>query len=33
MTMNPFAIGIVEVRKDLDKVAMGVLLHMVQNSF
>lgn len=32
-TMNLFATGIVEVRKDLDKVAMGALLHMVQDSF
>lgn len=31
--MNLFATGIVEVRKDLDKVAMGALLHMVQDSF
>ena len=30
---NLFATGIVEVRKDLDKVALGVLLHMVQDSF
>lgn len=30
---NLFATGIVEVRKDLDKVAMGVLLHMLQDSF
>lgn len=30
---NLFATGIVEVRKDLDKVAMGALLHMVQDSF
>ncbi|MPM42391.1 hypothetical protein SDC9_89056 [bioreactor metagenome] len=32
-TMNLFATGIIEVRKDLDKVAMGALLHMVQDSF
>jgi len=31
--INLFATGIVEVRKDLDKVAIGVLLHMVQDSF
>ncbi|MDA8457448.1 hypothetical protein M4R22_22025 [Acidovorax sp. GBBC 3334] len=31
--MNLFATGIVEVRKDLDKVAIGALLHMVQDSF
>lgn len=31
--MNLLATGIVEVRKDLDKVAMGALLHMVQDSF
>ena len=30
---NLFATGIVEVRKDLDKVAIGVLVHMVQDSF
>lgn len=30
---NLFATGIVEVRKDLDKVAIGALLHMVQDSF
>lgn len=30
---NLFATGIVEVRKDLDKVAMGALLHMLQDSF
>lgn len=30
---NLFATGIVEVRKDLDKVALGVLLHMLQDSF
>ncbi|MBF5004254.1 hypothetical protein [Diaphorobacter caeni] len=30
---NLFATGIVEVRKDLDQVAMGALLHMVQDSF
>lgn len=30
---NLFATGIVEVRKDLDKVAIGILLHMVQDSF
>lgn len=30
---NLFATGIVEVRKSLDKVALGVLLHMVQDSF
>ena len=30
---NLFATGIVEVRKDLDKVALGALLHMVQDSF
>ncbi|CAN7637751.1 hypothetical protein LJR189_004869 [Acidovorax delafieldii] len=30
---NLFATGIVEVRKDLDKVAMGAFLHMVQDSF
>jgi hypothetical protein len=30
---NLFATGIVEVRKELDKVAMGALLHMVQDSF
>lgn len=30
---NLFATGIVEVRKDLDKVALGTLLHMVQDSF
>lgn len=30
---NLFATGIVEVRKNLDKVALGVLLHMVQDSF
>jgi hypothetical protein len=30
---NVFATGIVEVRKDLDKVAIGALLHMVQDSF
>jgi hypothetical protein len=30
---NLFATGIVEVRKHLDEVAMGVLLHMVQDSF
>lgn len=30
---NLFATGIREVRKDLDKVALGVLLHMVQDSF
>ena len=32
-TMNLFATGIVEVRKNLDEVAIGVLLHMVQDSF
>ncbi|WP_311222635.1 MULTISPECIES: hypothetical protein [unclassified Acidovorax] len=31
--MNLFATGIIEVRKDLDHVAMGALLHMVQDSF
>ena len=30
---NLFATGITEVRKDLDKVAIGILLHMVQDSF
>lgn len=30
---NLLASGIVEVRKDLDQVAMGALLHMVQDSF
>ncbi len=30
---NLFATGIVEVRKDLDKVAIGSLLHMLQDSF
>jgi hypothetical protein len=30
---NLFATGIVEVRKDIDQVALGVLLHMVQDSF
>ncbi|WCM94784.1 hypothetical protein M5C99_08785 [Acidovorax sp. NCPPB 2350] len=30
---NLFATGIVEVRKDLDQVAIGALLHMVQDSF
>lgn len=30
---NLFATGIVEVRKDLNKVALGALLHMVQDSF
>lgn len=30
---NLFATGIVEVRKDLDKVALGILLHMLQDSF
>ncbi|WP_343836307.1 hypothetical protein ABRZ04_13610 [Castellaniella ginsengisoli] len=30
---NLFATGIIEVRKHLDVVAMGVLLHMVQDSF
>lgn len=30
---NLLATGIVEVRKDLDQVAMGALLHMVQDSF
>lgn len=30
---NLFATGIVEVRKDLDKVAIGALLHMLQDSF
>lgn len=30
---NLFATGIVEVRKELDKVAMGALLHMIQDSF
>lgn len=30
---NLFATGIVEVRKELDKVAIGALLHMVQDSF
>ncbi len=30
---NLFATGIVEVRKHLDEVAMGALLHMVQDSF
>lgn len=30
---NLFATGIVEVRKDLDQVALGVLLHMLQDSF
>lgn len=31
--INLLATGIVEVRKDLDKVAIGALLHMVQDSF
>lgn len=31
--MNLFATGIVEVRRDLDKVDLGVLLHMLQDSF
>lgn len=31
--INLFATGIVEVRKDLDQVALGALLHMVQDSF
>lgn len=30
---NLFATGIVEVRKDLDQVAIGALLHMLQDSF
>ncbi|GGX18820.1 hypothetical protein GCM10007242_27060 [Pigmentiphaga litoralis] len=30
---NLFATGIIEVRKDLDKVAVGALLHMLQDSF
>lgn len=30
---NLFATGIVEVRKELNKVALGALLHMVQDSF
>lgn len=30
---NLFATGIVKVRKDLDQVAIGALLHMVQDSF
>lgn len=30
---NLLATGIVEVRRDLDKVAIGALLHMVQDSF
>ncbi len=30
---NLFATGIVEVRKNLDQVAIGVLLHMLQDSF
>ena len=30
---NLMATGIVEVRKDLDQVALGVLLHMLQDSF
>jgi hypothetical protein len=30
---NLFATGIVEVRKDLDQVALGAMLHMVQDSF
>jgi hypothetical protein len=30
---NLFATGIIEVRKNLNKVALGVLLHMVQDSF
>jgi hypothetical protein len=30
---NLFATGIIEVRKDLDQVAIGALLHMVQDSF
>jgi hypothetical protein len=30
---NLFATGIIEVRKDLDKVAIGALLHMLQDSF
>lgn len=30
---NLLATGIVEVRKDLDKVALGALLHMLQDSF
>jgi hypothetical protein len=30
---NLFSTGLPEVRKDLDKVALGVLLHMVQDSF
>jgi hypothetical protein len=30
---NLFATGIVEVRKDLHLVALGALLHMVQDSF
>lgn len=32
-TQSLFATGIQEVRQDLDKVALGVLLHMVQDSF
>lgn len=31
--INLLATGIIEVRKDLDKVAIGALLHMVQDSF
>lgn len=31
--INLLATGIVEVRKDLDQVAIGALLHMVQDSF
>lgn len=31
--VNLFATGIVEVRRDLDQVAMGALLHMIQDSF
>lgn len=31
--INLLATGVVEVRKDLDKVAIGALLHMVQDSF
>lgn len=30
---NLFATGIVQVRQDLDKVALGILLHMLQDSF
>lgn len=29
---NPFATGIIEVRKDLDTVAKGTRLHMLQDS-